>query len=572
MARVGSHLHVPGTPRTPDTAHTHDDRPGGSAGRSGTRTHRPPRHRVARSLRRHPVLTSIVAGIVALVVLAYLISFAVAEPLRREAERRMNQALVGYEVAIGGLRLNILGLGVDLLDLRLVQTAHPKPPVAEIERFGASIEWRALLHGDVVGDLVIVEPELFLDLTKLRAEASDDKDLADHGWQDAVRRIYPLEINTLEVRRGKIIYDDGSDVAPIHATDVRLLAQDIRNVASRPGEFPSPLRLDATVFDSGRARFHGAADFLAEPHATLRGDLSIEDLPLGPVTPIAARWGLRLSGGTLSLDGTVQVTPKSRQLELAKVHVDGIQADWVREGAAGRRGAEVAKKTVRGATDPEQAPETVVRVDELHVSNAELGYVDREADPPYRVFVSRLDVKVRDFTNQTKPRKQGKAEVRGAFMGSGPLRLDATFQPTDARAEFSTNLEITDVDLRTLNDLLRSRGGFDVNAGNFSLFSEIAVREGRVDGYVKPLFANLDVYDRRQDSDKNIFQQAYEGIVGGIGTLLENQPRDEVATRTDLSGRIENPETSVWEIIVGLIQNAFVRAILPGLERQSGES
>src|SRR5690606_3653989 len=103
-----------------------------------------------------------------------------------------------------------------------------------------------------------------------------------------------------------------------------------------------------------------------------------------------------------------------------------------------------------------------------------------------------------------------------------------------------------DVDLRTLNDLLRSRGGFDVNAGNFSLFSEIAVREGRVDGYVKPLFANLDVYDRRQDSDKNIFQQAYEGIVGGIGTLLENQPRDEVATRTDLSGRIENPETSVW--------------------------
>ena len=80
---------------------------------------------------------------------------------------------------------------------------------------------------------------------------------------------------------------------------------------------------------------------------------------------------------------------------------------------------------------------------------------------------------------------------------------------------------------------------------------------------------DLDVYDRQQDRDKNIFRQAYEGIVGGIGTLLENRPRDEVATRTDLSGRIENPRASTLEIVLGLVQNAFVRAILPGLDREA---
>ncbi len=52
--------------------------------------------------------------------------------------------------------------------------------------------------------------------------------------------------------------------------------------------------------------------------------------------------------------------------------------------------------------------------------------------------------------------------------------------------------------------------------------------------------------------------------------MLENRPRDEVATRTDLSGRIESPETSTWEIVVGLVQNAFVRAIVPGLDREAG--
>jgi hypothetical protein len=74
---------------------------------------------------------------------------------------------------------------------------------------------------------------------------------------------------------------------------------------------------------------------------------------------------------------------------------------------------------------------------------------------------------------------------------------------------------------------------------------------------VKPLFSDLDVYHPEQDA-------------GGVGTLLQNQPRDEVATRTDISGPIENPETSVWDILPNLVRNAFFDAILPGLERRSG--
>ena len=523
-----------------------------------------------RGLRRHPWLLGIAATLVGLVVLAWVVGFAVAEPLRKEAERRMNAALVGYRVSIGGLRLNVLGLGMDLLDLRVQQTSHPRPPVADVERFGASIQWRALLHGRVVGDLVIVEPKLFLDLAQAKAEVNDDRGVTEHGWQDAVRSIYPLEINALEIRRGSITYDGGK-IGPIHATDVRLLAQDIRNVASREGTFPSPLRFEATVFESGKAAFDGAADFLAEPHAALRGDIHLDSLPLRPLTPVAAPWGVKLRGGTLSAEGTIATVRNTTSVQLSRVRIDGMRADYANAGAAGERGARIAEKTVRTATDPEPAPATAVSIAELRLVNGELGWIDQSTDPDYRVFVSKLNVTVRGFRN-TKQRtsEPGRADVDGAFMGSGRMRLRATFQPTDARTEFTSNLEITDVDMTVMNDLLRERGGFDVKSGRFSLFSELAVRNGRVDGYVKPLFSDLDVYDRQQDSDKNIFRQAYEGIVGGIGTLLENRPRDEVATRTDLSGRIEDPKASTWEIVLGLVQNAFVRAILPGLDREAG--
>ena len=518
---------------------------------------------------RHPWWSGVALALLIIIVVAYGVGFAIAEPLRRTAERRMNEALQGYRVRIGGLSVNVFGLGVDLLDVEVVQTAHPKPPVAWVERFGATIQWRALLSGDVVGDLVLVKPKLYLDLDNVRSEAADGKRLDERGWQEAVRQIYPLEINAVTVRRGSVTYDDGSDLAPVHLTDVSMVARNIRNVGSDPDTFPSPVRLDAVVFDSGRLRFDGAADFLAAPHAGLRGDFALESMPLAPLTPVARRYAVRLGGGTLSVDGGFEITARKRLVEAEHVEIDGIRADFVKAGASGVRGEKAVQKAVRGATDPERAPDTVVRIDELRLTRGELGYVDREAEPEYRVFVSRLDASVRGFTNEKKSRAPGHAKIQGAFMGSGSMLLDASFQPAAARAEFSTNLQITDVDLVTMNDLLRARGGFDVNAGRFSLFSEIAVREGAVEGYVKPIFSDLDVYDRRQDSDKNIFRQAYEGIVGGIGTLLENRPRDEVATRTDLSGRIENPATSTFEIVIGLIQNAFIRAILPGLERES---
>jgi hypothetical protein len=60
-------------------------------------------------------------------------------------------------------------------------------------------------------------------------------------------------------------------------------------------------------------------------------------------------------------------------------------------------------------------------------------------------------------------------------------------------------------------------------------------------------------------------------LIAGISWLLENPPRDEIATVTTVSGKLENPQTSTWEAILGLIQNAFFKAILPGFEKAIGQ-
>ena len=119
-----------------------------------------------------------------------------------------------------------------------------------------------------------------------------------------------------------------------------------------------------------------------------------------------------------------------------------------------------------------------------------------------------------------------------------------------------------------MNELLRAYGKFDVAAGTFSLVTELHVKDNMVTGYIKPFFKDMQVYDRRQDKEKGIFRQMYEMLVGGVAKLLENRPRDQVATKADIAGPLKDPETSTWQIIVQLVRNAFFRAILPTFENE----
>jgi hypothetical protein len=120
-----------------------------------------------------------------------------------------------------------------------------------------------------------------------------------------------------------------------------------------------------------------------------------------------------------------------------------------------------------------------------------------------------------------------------------------------------------------MNNVLRAYGNFDVTAGVFSLVTELHVRKGRISGYIKPLFKDIKVYDRRKDRGRGFGHQMYEMLIGGVAKLLENRSQQEVAARTDISEPVGNPETSTRQIIAELIKNAFFKAILPSFEKEA---
>ena len=95
------------------------------------------------------------------------------------------------------------------------------------------------------------------------------------------------------------------------------------------------------------------------------------------------------------------------------------------------------------------------------------------------------------------------------------------------------------------------------------------MKNQEITGWVKPLFQNVKVYDRAQEAGKPALQKLYEGVLNVVAKILENRQRKEVATVFELHGRLDNPRSSIWQIIGGLVENAFIKAILPGFDREA---
>ena len=104
-----------------------------------------------------------------------------------------------------------------------------------------------------------------------------------------MQAIYPLKINLkinrFVIQNADVTYVDKGPFRPLQITNLNLIAENIRNVESETGTYPSPVHVEGIVFETGTIKLDGHADFLAEPHVGIKGDLQIENVILDYFKP-----------------------------------------------------------------------------------------------------------------------------------------------------------------------------------------------------------------------------------------------------------------------------------------------
>lgn len=505
---------------------------------------------------------------VGLALVLYIASFFLDEPLRSIMEKKINRDLKGYSVRLPGIHVQLIGLSLTLKELTVLQQAHPDPPIAYFPVLKASIHWREILSGRLVAEFMLDRPKIIINLQQLRSEVASTASLKERGWQQAVEDIYPLKINTLEINDASITYIDQDPKRPLVLSHLNLQATNIRNIHLPDQVYPSSFHLDTAIFGSGHGSIDGAANFLAEPYPGIKGRIELEKIPIDYFKPVIARSNLSIHGGVLRASGDAEYAPKVKIAHLKSLTIQGMKIDYVHT----RRTAGAEKERVavvgKAAREVSNKPGILIQADQVSLTGCTLGMVNETASKPYRVYLADTDFHLNNFSNHFS---QGPAHARlnAKFMGSGVTTASAKFRPEKGGPDLDLYVKIEDTRLPEMNDLLRAYGNFDVSAGAFSLVTELHVKNDVISGYIKPFFKDMKVYDRRKDKERGVFHQMYEVLIGGVAKLLENTPRQEVATKVDIAGPLEKPKTSTWQIVVGLIKNAFFKAILPTFEQEA---
>ncbi len=207
-----------------------------------------------------------------------------------------------------------------------------------------------------------------------------------------------------------------------------------------------------------------------------------------------------------------------------------------------------------------------ITINRFDINNGEVHYHDLEAKPKLDIAMKRIFITATNLTNVTDSKEVLPATLKGSGEAyDGKFSLNVKFDGLAKVPTFDLNTEIKDLNLVLLNDMLREYGNFDVKKGTFSMYGEFAAKDNKFGGYVKPFVSDLDVVQWNKE-EGNLAQIAWESLIGTAAELLQNQRKDQLATKIPINGTFDNTHVNKWRAISYVLRNAFLRALRPSLD------
>ncbi|MBE7375526.1 DUF748 domain-containing protein [Pseudomonas lopnurensis] len=217
-----------------------------------------------------------------------------------------------------------------------------------------------------------------------------------------------------------------------------------------------------------------------------------------------------------------------------------------------------------------------ITLNEIRVHDGQLSFRNFTTDPPVHVYANAIQASLFNLTNTRDEQGERVAEFEGTakLFNQAPMQASARFDPFSDWEDFEVSLRVTGVALKNLNDFSNAYGRFDFAGGTGDLVLEVEASDSQLDGYIKPLLRNVEVFDFRQDvenEDKGFLRGLWEAVVGGTEEALQNQRKEQFATRVEISGSTDSTDVSPFQAVIGILRNAFIEAFTARFERSLGE-
>lgn len=198
----------------------------------------------------------------------------------------------------------------------------------------------------------------------------------------------------------------------------------------------------------------------------------------------------------------------------------------------------------------------------IAVHDGTLRYINSHAR--LDITTTKLTLIVHDFSNRLSIRNSCRIIGKG-LLCDGNVQVSATLLPLASTLTVDLNLAMKSINLVLLNNLLRAFGKVTLDSGTLDLYAEVAVANNSFKGYIKPILKDLD-FISPADRTNNFFRKIWERAVAGFYNFIKNKKNDQVGTTIPIEGRLDDPDIRIGVAVIGLLKNAFVKALTPSLD------
>ncbi len=205
----------------------------------------------------------------------------------------------------------------------------------------------------------------------------------------------------------------------------------------------------------------------------------------------------------------------------------------------------------------------------LELNNGSIYFLNHYSKPPVDIFLNEMNLVAANLTNVENQKEELPAtvQVTAKTIGGGLIDSNVKLNLLSQYPAFELTGDVNGMDLSAINSFIQAYGKFEVDKGVLSLYTSVASKNGAYDGYVKIFFKNLHVFVWEKEKKKDILQIFWDAIVGTVTTLLKN-PNGTLATKVPISGSYGKSQVGTWQAIGSVIENAFIRALLPKLDEK----
>ncbi|MBQ0786443.1 MAG: DUF748 domain-containing protein [Oceanihabitans sp.] len=199
-----------------------------------------------------------------------------------------------------------------------------------------------------------------------------------------------------------------------------------------------------------------------------------------------------------------------------------------------------------------------IDINNLEIRDGKFAFVEVTANPTIDLHLDKVELSMSNLRNVVEKSVKLPSSIHATAIsvGDGNFKLEGKMNLIKKIPDMDISFSLENANVTALNDFTNHYAGIDFTKGDFNVFSEVAIADGYLKGYVKPILKDAVLIGK----EDGFLETLWEGFVGFFKFVLKNQKENTLATKVPIAGDLNTVDSKVWPTITNLFKNAWVEA------------